>query len=81
MGLFRYILNGEGRRALKNLDKMADEVIALESKYKDLSDAELQSQTNVLKERLKNGETLDDILYDAFAVIREASFRVLGMKW
>ena len=80
MGLFRYILGGEARRSLKKLDKMADTVLSLESKYKDMTDDELRSQTDVLKGRLKNGETLDDILYDAFAVAREGAMRVLGMK-
>ena len=80
MGLFRYILGGEARRSLKKLDKMADAVLSLEEKYKAMSDSELRNQTEVLKGRLKNGETTDDILYDAFAVTREAAMRVLGMK-
>ena len=80
MGLFRFILGGEARRSLKKLDAMADKVLSLESKYIGLSDEELREQTNVLKERLQNGETLDDILFDAFAVVREASGRVLNMK-
>ncbi len=80
MGLFRYILGGEGRRNLKKLDKLADRVIALESKYSKFSDEELKEQTDFLRGRLKAGETLDDILCDAFAVVREAAFRVLNMK-
>lgn len=80
MGLFRYILGGEARRSLKKLDKMADAVLSLEEKYKAMSDSELRNQTEVLKGRLNNGETTDDILYDAFAVTREAAMRVLGMK-
>ncbi len=80
MGLFRYILGGEGRRSLRRLDSMADKVIGLEDKYEKLSDEELRAQTDVLKARLKDGETLDDILYDAFAVTREAAKRVLNMK-
>lgn len=80
MGLFRYILGGEARRNLRKLDKMADSVLALEDKYKSMSDAELRAQTDKLKNRLNNGETVDDILYDAFAVAREAAMRVLGMK-
>ncbi len=80
MGLISYVKNSDGRRSLKKLDKMALKVEALEGKYQKMSDAELQSQTGILKERLKNGETLDDILYDAFAALREASWRVLGMK-
>ncbi len=80
MGLFRYILGGESRKNLKKLDKMADKVLALEDKYLSLTDEELCSQTDALKERLAKGETLDDILYDAFAVVREASYRVLKMR-
>ena len=80
MGLFRFILSGESRRDLKKLDKMADKVFSLEEKYKGMTDAELISQTQVLKDRLSAGETLDDILYDAFAVVREASYRVLKMR-
>ncbi|MBE7084028.1 MAG: preprotein translocase subunit SecA [Clostridiales bacterium] len=80
MGLFRYILGGEARRSLKKLDKMADKVISLESKYVNFTDEELREQTNFLKTRLKSGDTLDDILYDAFAVAREAAKRVLNMS-
>ncbi len=80
MGLFRYILGGEGRRNLKKLDKLADKVIELEPKYAKFSDEELKEQTDFLRGRLKAGETLDDILCDAFAVVREAAFRVLNMK-
>ena len=80
MGLINYIFNSDGRRSLKKLDKMASRVEALEQKYAAMSDAQLRSQTNVLKDRLKAGETLDDILYDAFAVVREAAWRVLKLK-
>lgn len=80
MGLFRYILGGEARRNLKKLDKAADGILALETKYLKMTDEQLAAQTPALKERLKNGETTDDILPDAFAVCREAAARVLGMK-
>ncbi|PWM52122.1 MAG: hypothetical protein DBX60_05570 [Bacillota bacterium] len=80
MGLLSFMKNGDSRRSLKKLDKMANEVERLEPKYKAMTDSELQSQTQVLKDRLKKGETLDDILYDAFAALREASSRVLGMR-
>lgn len=68
------------KREVKRVRPLCDKVLALESKYQPMSDKELKEQTNVLKERLKNGETTDDILTDAFAVCREASYRVLGMK-
>ena len=80
MGLIKYILGSEGRKSLRKLDKMADKVLSLESKYSQLSDEELRAQTQLFKEQLAQGKTLDDILYDAFAVVREAAFRVLGMK-
>ena len=80
MGLFRYILGGEGRRNLRRLDRLADEVLSKESKYAAMTDAELRASTDNFKERLKNGETLDDILTEAFAAVREAAFRTLGMK-
>ena len=80
MGLIKYLMSGDGRRSLKKLNKMADCVEALEEKYQGMDDETLKAQTGVLKERLKNGETTDDILYDAFAVLREASKRILGMR-
>ena len=80
MGLFRYILGGEGRRNLKKLDRLADKVLSLDEKYSKFSDEELKEQTDFFRGRLKAGETLDDILCDAFAVVREAAYRVLNMK-
>ena len=79
MGLFS-IFESDNKRSLKKLNKMADVVDSLEPKYQAMDNATLQAQTQVLKDRLKNGETLDDILYDAFALVREASVRVLGMR-
>ena len=73
MGLIRYLMSGDSRKSLKKLNKMADRVEALAPKYQPMTDAELKAQTGILKERLQKGETLDDILYDAFAVLREAS--------
>lgn len=67
-------------KEVKRVSKTADKVLALESKYEPMSDKELVSQTDILKGRLADGETLDDILPDAFAVCREAAWRVLGMK-
>lgn len=67
-------------RELKRIKPLQQKVLELESKYEKLSDKELTAQTQVLKDRLANGETTDDILPDAFAVCREASWRVLGMK-
>ncbi len=80
MGLIKYILGSDSRRSLKKLSKTADKVISLESKYAAMSDEQLKGQTAELKARLAAGETLDDILCDAFAALREASWRVLKMK-
>ena len=80
MGLFRYILGGESRRNLKKLDRLAETVLSLDEKYAKFTDEQLKEQTEFLRGRLKAGETLDDILCDAFAVVREASYRVLNMK-
>ena len=68
------------QRELKRLDPILQSVLDLEDTYKAMSDEELKNQTPLLKERLQNGESLDDILPDAFAVCREASSRVLGMR-
>ena len=67
-------------RILKRLQKKVDAVNALTDRYKKMTKAELQKQTDVLKIRLKKGEGLDDILADAFALVREAGDRVLGMR-
>ena len=74
MGLIRYILNTDSRISLKKIDKQADKILALSPKYEAMTDSELKDQTTVLKGRLKNGETLEDIMYDAFAVVREAAY-------
>ncbi|MBQ2717107.1 MAG: preprotein translocase subunit SecA [Clostridia bacterium] len=80
MGFIRYILESDSRRSIKKIGQMADKILALSPKYEQMTDDELKNQTVVLKERLQNGETLDQILFDAFAVVREASYRVLGMR-
>ena len=80
MGLFAKIFGTYSDHQIKKLKVIADKVDALTPKYEAMSDDELRSQTSVLKERLANGETLDDILTDAFAVCREADWRVLGKR-
>jgi len=67
------------RKALKKLRSFADEVIALEDNYKKLTDEAIQAQTETFKTRVQNGETLDDIKAEAFALVREASTRVTNM--
>ncbi|MBR2903110.1 MAG: preprotein translocase subunit SecA [Clostridia bacterium] len=80
MGLISFLMGTDARRSLKKLEKMADKVEALEEKYAAMDDVTLKAQTGMLKARLEGGETLDDILYDAFAALREAAWRVLEMK-
>ena len=80
MAFLKSLFGNYSKRELKRIKPICDKVLSLESKYLNMSDQELASQTNILKERLANGETTDDILPDAFAVCREASDRVLGMR-
>ncbi len=80
MGIFATLFPSENERELRKLRKTADKVMALEEKYATLSDKDLQAVTPALKARLDKGETLDDILPDAFAAIREAAFRVIKQK-
>ena len=75
-----FLFGGENKSQVKKLKKIGDKVVALEEKYLSLTDEELKNQTNILKERLKKGETMEQILPDAFAVCREASARVLNMR-
>ncbi|MBS5951712.1 MAG: DEAD/DEAH box helicase, partial [Clostridium sp.] len=80
MGFLEKLFGTYSEREVKKLEKIADKIEALDSSMQKLTDEELTAKTFEFKERLKNGETLDDILPEAFAVCREASSRVLGMK-
>ncbi|MBR4295902.1 MAG: preprotein translocase subunit SecA [Clostridia bacterium] len=80
MGLIEKLIGTYSERQIKKLLKTADAVDALEEKYKKMTNEELGSTTLVLKKRLEEGETLDDILPDAFAAVREADDRVLGKR-
>ena len=80
MGLFTKVFGTYSQRELKSIYPIVDKIIALEDEYRQLTDAELQAKTPEFKERLANGETLDDILPEAFAAVREAADRVLGMR-
>lgn len=75
MGLF-----SENDFKLKKVKKLANKVLALEEKYKEMSNEELKAMTPALRERLENGDKIDDVLPDAFAVVREAATRVLNMR-
>lgn len=79
MGLFSGLFD-YSQKELKKMNPIKDKILALEEQYSAMSDEELKAVTPALKERLKNGETLDDILPDAFAACREADWRVLGLK-
>ena len=78
-GLFSKLFSEE-QRELASLEKMADKVISYEPEMQKLSDDELADKTTEYKERLANGETIDDILYEAFATAREMAYRQLGEK-
>ena len=80
MGLIEKIFGNYSQKELKRIDPLVKKVLALEDTYRKMSEEELRSQTAVLKERLANGETLDDILPEAFAACREACDRVLDMR-
>jgi len=80
MSLAEKLFGSFSDRELKKINPLTKQVLALEGKYQAMSDAELQAQTPALKQQLADGKTLDNILPDAFAVCREAAWRVLGMK-
>lgn len=80
MSFLKSLFGNYSKKELKRVKPIMNSVLELEDKYKAMTEEELKNQTNILKERLSNGETTDDILPDAFAVCREASDRVLGMR-
>ncbi len=80
MSFLDSLFNMADKKDLKQFSKIADQIDAAGEKYAAMTDAELKAMTPEFKERLKNGQTLDDILVDAFAVVREASTRILGMR-
>ena len=80
MGLLTKIFGTHSQRELKKIRPIVDKILALEGEYGALSEAQLKDKTAQFKARLAAGETLDDILVEAFAAIREAAWRVLGMK-
>ncbi|MBQ3230677.1 MAG: preprotein translocase subunit SecA, partial [Clostridia bacterium] len=80
MSIFSKIFGTYSQKQLKKIEPIVQKIESLSDKYSAMDDAELKSQTDILKDRLANGETLDDILPDAFATVREASWRVLGKR-
>ena len=80
MGIFKKLFGTRSERELKKIQPTVDKILGLESEYKALSESELRGKTAEFKERLAKGETLDDLLPEAFAAVREAADRVLGMR-
>lgn len=80
MSFLKSFFGNYSKRELKRINPIVDKILSLEDTYKKMTDAELREQSDKFRERLKNGETTDDILPEAFAVCREAGDRVLGMR-
>ena len=80
MGIMEKIFGDLNAKEVKKIEKIVDKIEALDEEMQALSDEELKAKTPEFKERLANGETLDDILVEAFAVCREADARTLGLK-
>ncbi|MFI3256522.1 MAG: preprotein translocase subunit SecA, partial [Psittacicella sp.] len=80
LSLIKKIIGSRNERILKKAYEIVDSINSLSDKYSKLSDNELKSKTLEFKEALKNGKTLEDIMIDAYATVRESSFRTLGMK-
>ncbi|MCR4891876.1 MAG: preprotein translocase subunit SecA, partial [Lachnospiraceae bacterium] len=80
MGLFSKIFGTHSEREVKKIQPIVEEILSMRDRMAAMSDEELQGQTRKLKKRLSDGETLDDILPEAFATVREAARRVLNME-
>ncbi len=80
MGLFTKLFGTRSSREIKKIRPMVDKILGMEEEYRSLSEEELRGKTALFRERLAQGETLDDILPEAFAAIREAADRVLGLR-
>ena len=80
MGLLTKLFGTRSEREIKKIKPIVDKILAMEDEYAALSEEELRGKTALFKSRLAEGETLDDLLPEAFAAIREAAWRVLGLK-
>ncbi|SFQ10770.1 preprotein translocase subunit SecA [Salibacterium halotolerans] len=80
IGLLKKVIGDTNERSVKKLEKTAEQIEQQDDEMQKLSDEELSGKTEVFKERYENGETLEDLLPEAYAVVREAAYRVLGMK-
>ena len=79
-GLLKKIVGSRNERELKRMQPLVDQINALEAEYEALGDDQLQGKTAEFRQRLENGENLDQLLVEAFATVREAGKRVLGMR-
>ena len=80
MGIFEKVFGTHSEKEIKRIQPLVDKILALDESMQALNDAELRGKTEEFKQRLSEGETLDDLLVEAFAVVREAAVRTLGMK-
>ena len=80
MGFFDKLFGTRSQREIKKLQPIVDKILSMDAEYQALSEEELKAKTGEFKARYAAGETLDDLLPEAFAAIREASFRVIGLK-
>ena len=80
MGLFTKLFGTRSEREIKQIRPTVDKILSLENEYRNLSEEALKAKTQEFRNRLESGETLDDILPEAFAAVREAADRVLGMR-
>ena len=80
MGLMTKLFGTRSQREIKKIQPMVDAILALEPQYKQMSEEELRGKTQAFKDRLEAGETLDQLLPEAFAAIREAADRVIGLR-
>ena len=80
MGLFTKLFGTRSEREVKKIMPTVDKILSMEEEYRNLTEEELKGKTALFRDRLENGETLDDILPEAFAAIREAADRVLGLR-
>ncbi|MCR5166383.1 MAG: DEAD/DEAH box helicase, partial [Oscillospiraceae bacterium] len=80
MGILDGLFGNYSKRELKKIEPIKEKVLALDEEYTKLSDSELKAKTPAFRERLANGETIDDIMPEALATVREAAWRVLGKK-
>ena len=80
LGILTKVFGTYSERQIKKITPLVDKILLLDEEYSKLSEDELKGKTQEFKDRLAKGETLDEILVEAFATVREASYRVLGMK-